>query len=38
MIIGKIIREVVQMEYSGAGRKMKGEGKRSFKDTKCYDT
>lgn len=35
-IISKIIKKSVQVEYSGAGRKVKGEGKRSFRDTQTY--
>ncbi|XP_044578924.1 uncharacterized protein LOC123261395 [Cotesia glomerata] len=35
-IIGKLISKVVQLDYSGTGRKIKGVGKKSFQDTQSY--
>lgn len=36
MILSKIIKKSVQLEYSGCGKKIKGVGKKSFKDTETF--
>lgn len=35
-IVSKIIKKVVQLEYSATGKKTKGVGKNSFKDTETF--
>lgn len=35
-IMGKLIKKNVQLLYSGCGKKIKGVGKKSFKETESF--